>query len=174
MTKQRGSIGRLIHDCAVRFPLLTCFLGGLVIVGGCAYVGYCAAASITYRYKQAAWFSALDAKDREEMRESGRSLLAYTLSCLTIQNSEPSFDAGTKNLTRIRSGAPERLWPVFNLRIAKNYAAVARLEERSNAAASTRNRQQAESLLRSLGWQDVSGDLLAALADKELQTRVKR
>lgn len=129
---------------------------------------------VVYRQQQRIWFSTLDRRDAERLRQIGQACLAYSLSALTIQNTPASVHGNINHLAKIRKSAPPELWPVFDLRAAKDYAMMARLEQRAgDLGGAAGHKRQAADLLRSIGWQDVSDDALARLADKELESRVK-
>ncbi len=175
----RAKLGWLLQPnsstiAGVKLPLLTSFCGGILIFAGCAYCGYRAAVRIVYQRQQSGWFSSLDRRDADRLRQFGESALAYNLSVLLIQNTPSSLQKNVNNLGRIRQNAPEELWPVVDLRLAEDYAMMARLEQQADSAvASADHKERAEDLLRSLGWQDVSDEQLMALADWQLQSRLK-
>ena len=88
------------------------------------------------------------------------------------QNNRESLRKNVENLQALRSQATQDVWPIIDLGIATDNVVMARLEERTNhAAESTAHRQAAASLLRSLGWKDVSDSTLDDLADKRLKKR---
>jgi len=158
----------------VKLPLLTSFCGAILIFAGCAYCGYRAAVRIVYPRQQSGWFSLLDRREADRLRQLGESAFAYNYSVLSIQNTPSSLQTNINKLAAIRKHAPEEMLPVIYLRLAKDYAMLARLEEQSgNAAAGADYRHRAGDLLRSLGWQDISDELLTVLADRQLQSRLK-
>jgi hypothetical protein len=160
---------------AVKLPLLTSFCGGLLLFTGSAYVGYNGAARFTYRYKQAGWFSSLEKQDAQQLRKTTNALTAFELSRLLIQNTRPSLQYNVASLAKIRGEAPHELWPILDLRLAKDYATMARLEEQDgDTAAATRYRQSSVDLLKSLGWQDLSDAAITTLGENELHSRLKR
>ena len=92
-----------------------------------------------------------------------------------MKNTEASLQRNVDGLAEIRGKAPQELWPVLDLRLARDYAAMAQVEGRANnSVAATNHRRHAADLLRSLGWNDVSDDAVAALGDKDLRRRMKR
>jgi len=158
----------------MKCPLITGFCGGLLIVAGCTYIGYRGTAAIVYRQKQSTWFNSLEKHDADRLRQTGQMALAYSLSALSIQNTTLSLDKSIQTLVKIRSTAPQELWPVLDLRMAKDYATLGRLEEQAgDPAGAAGHRQRAADLLRSIGWQTVSNEVLVRLADKELGSRLK-
>jgi hypothetical protein len=147
----------------------------LVICIGCGYLGYFGAARIAYQYKQSTSFSSLGKQDAEQLRETAQMTSAFALSSLLIQNNPSSIQNHVTSLAKIRSKAPPELWPILDLRLAKDYAMMARLEQQiGDSRAATEHRQSSEVLLRSLGWQDVSENAVTDLADAELRSRMKR
>ncbi|MGA8151772.1 MAG: hypothetical protein WB952_12540 [Terriglobales bacterium] len=158
----------------VKLPLVTSFFGGLVIFAGCAYGSYRLAIRVVYPRQQSGWFSLLDRREADRLRQLGESAFAYNYSVLSIQNTPSSLQINISNLAAIRKHAPEEMLPIIDLRLAKDYGMLARLEEQSgNAAAAADYRHRAGDLLRSLGWQDISDELLTVLADRQLQSRLK-
>ena len=145
-----------------------------VIFVGCAYLGYFGAGRIVYRHKQSTWFNALGKQDAEQLREASRTLLAFSVSSLLIQNTPASLQRNVASLEEIRREAPQELWPILDLRLAKDYAMMARLERSENESAAIGHQQSAKLILGSLGWQDVSDNALTALADGQLHSRLKR
>jgi len=147
----------------------------LLIFVGSVYFGYLAAVRIVYQYKQSAWFSSLAKQDARQLREISQTLLGFELSTLLVQSTSSALQNNINSLGKIRSRAPRELWPILDLRLAKDYAMMARLEQqRGDPQAATTHQQSAEALLRSLGWQDVSDEAVTDMADRELHSRVKR
>jgi len=158
----------------VKLPLLRSFCGGILIFAGCAYCGYRAAIRIVYPRQQSGWFSSLDRREASHLRQLGESASAYNYSVLSISNTPSSLQKSVSNLNEIRQNAPEELWPIVDLRLAKNYAMMARLEQQTDSSvAAADHKQRAGDLLRSVGWQDISDEQLMALADRQLQSRLK-
>src|SRR5947208_8287884 len=100
----------------------------LVICIGCGYLGYFAAVRIVYQYEQSTWFSSLEKRDADQLRETGQATLAVVFSNMLIQNAPSSIQNNVNSLTKIRNKAPQELWPILDLRLAKDYAMMARLE----------------------------------------------
>jgi hypothetical protein len=147
----------------------------MVICVACGYLGYLVAAGFVYQYKQSTWFSSLGKLEGEQLRETGQTTLALSLSGMSIQNTLPSIQDNVGSLAEIRSKAPQELWPVIDLRLAKDYAMMGRLEQLAgNLAAAAEHRQSAKVLLRSLRWQDVSESAVTDLAEGQLRSRLKR
>jgi hypothetical protein len=146
-----------------------------ILIGvGCGYVGYFTATGIVYQYKRSTWFSSLDKQNAEQLRAIGQTAFAISVSNLTIQNTLSSIQRNVSNLVRIRGKAPQELWPILDLRLAKDYAMMARLEQAGNPQLAAEHQQSAEALLRSLGWNDVSDNAVTSLADEQLRSRLKR
>jgi hypothetical protein len=147
----------------------------LLICIVCGYLAYFDAARIVYQYKQSTWFSTLEKQEAERLRETTRTTLALSLSTMFIQNTASSIQNNVSRLAKIRKQAPQDLRPVLDLRLAKDYAMMARLEQRAdNPTAAAEHQQAAKVLLVSLGWQDVSDSTVAGLADGQLRSRLKR
>lgn len=147
----------------------------LLICVGCGYLGYSGAVRIVYQYQQSTWFSSLEKQDAEQLREIGQTTLGLAFSSLSTQNTPSSIQNNLSSLAKIRNNAPQELWPILDLRLAKDYAMMARLEQQGdNPRAATEHQESARDLLRSLGWQDVSDNAVADLADKQLGSRLKR
>jgi len=148
------------------------YLAVFVCVGFGA-VGYLSATRIVYLHKRATWFPALEAQAAEELRRKAETTYAISVSSLVLQNTPSSIQDNVNYLSKLRSRAPQELWPVLDLRLAKDYAMMARLEEQSGSSAA-QNQQTAQALLRSLGWTDVSEGAVTKLGDEQLQSRFKR
>jgi len=147
----------------------------LVVCVGSGYLGYLAAVKIVYQYKQSTWFSSLEKQEAEQLRKTGQATLAFSLSTLSIQNTPLSIQNNVGSLAKIRSKAPQELWPVLDLRLAKDYAMMARLEQQGGEqGAAAEHQQSAKALLRSLGWQDVSDKSMTDLAEGQLRSSLKR
>jgi hypothetical protein len=159
----------------VKFPLLTSFFGGIVVFAGCAYGGYQVAVRTVYHERQSTWFKSLGTQEADRLRKAGQTAFAYSVSVLLIQNSLSSLRGNVSSLGRIRAIAPQELWPILDLRLAMDYAMMARLEEQgNNTSAALGHKRRAADLLRSLGWQDVSDDSLTAIAERQFRSRIKR
>ncbi|MGD0568207.1 MAG: hypothetical protein ABSA78_07355 [Candidatus Sulfotelmatobacter sp.] len=147
----------------------------LVVSVGCGYLGYLAAVRIVYQYKQSTWFGSLGKQDADQLRETGQATFAFELSSMSIQNTPSSIQNNVNSLAKIRSKAPQELWPILDLRLAKDYAMEARLERQAgNQKAADEHLESAKTLLRSLGWRDVSDKVLTDLADAQLRSRLKQ
>jgi hypothetical protein len=147
----------------------------LVICLGCGYFGYFGAARIFYQYKRSTWFGSLEKQEAEQLRETGQATLALSLSSVSIRNTLPSIQNNVSNLAKIRSKAPQELWPVLDLRLAKDYAMMARLEQQAGDPRDAAEHQRsAKALLSSLGWPDVSDNAVTDVADGQLRSRLKR
>jgi hypothetical protein len=98
---------------------------------GCGYLGFLGATRLVYQYKQSTWFSSLGKQDAEQLRKTGQMTLAFSLSNLnlSIQNTPSSIQGNVNSLAEIRSKAPQELWPILDLRLAKDYAMMAWLEQ---------------------------------------------
>jgi hypothetical protein len=141
---------------------------------GCGYLGYFGTLRLAYLYKQSTWFSYLEKQDAARLRGTTQALMGFELSNMSIQNSPASLQNNVSNLTKIRSRAPPEVWPILDLRLAKDYAMMARLEQQAGSQMQAAGHQQsAKMLLGSLGWQNVSDDALNDLADKQLRLRLK-
>jgi hypothetical protein len=159
----------------VKLPLLTSFFGGILLFAGCAYGGYQVAVRTVYHQRQSKWFTSLGTQEADRLRRTSQTAFAYSISVLLLQNSLSSVQNNVSSLGKIRATAPEELWPIFDLRLALDYTMMARLEEQANnAAAALGHKRLAADLLRSLGWRDVSDNSLAAIADKQFRSRIKR
>ena len=159
---------------SVRLPLLTAFLGSAAIFLLTAYAGYRVTVKAEYRRLQGQWFASLDRKSAEHLRDVGLVASSYELKSLAIQSTSSSLQSNVEDLNRIRQTAPAELVPVIDLRLAKDYAMMARLEALAkDEAAADAHRQRAGGILRSLGWREVSEDSLNTLGDQQLQSRLK-
>jgi hypothetical protein len=150
------------------------YLAVLVCLGF-GYLAYLSTTRIVYQYKQSHWFSSLGKQDAEQLRSTSRTTHALTLSSLTIQNTTSSVQNNVNYLTKIRGATSQELWPILDLRVAKDYAILARLEQQAgNPRAAVEHQQSAQALLRSLGWKDTSENDVTKLADLQLHSRLKR
>jgi hypothetical protein len=148
-----------------------------VVCVGCGYLGFLGAARIVYQYNQSTWFSSLGKQDAEQLRETGQATLAFSFSNLNllVQNTPSSIQNSVNSLAKIRCKAPQELWPILDLRLAKDYAMMACLEQQAgNQKAANQHLESAKALLRSLGWRDVSDNALTDLADAQLRSRLKQ
>jgi hypothetical protein len=147
----------------------------LIISVGCGYLGYLAAGRIVYRYERSTGFGSLEKQDAERLRDTGQATLALEFSSMLIKNTPSSIENNVNSLATIRREAPQELWPILDLRLAKDYAMEARLEQQAgNQEAANEHRESTKTLLRSLGWRDTSDDALTNLADAQLRLRSKQ
>jgi hypothetical protein len=147
----------------------------LLVCLGFAYLGYLSATRIGYYYKHSTWFRSLGNQAAGQLRATTNTTLGIEFSNLAIQNTPLSIQYNLDILAKIRSQAPQELWPIVDLRVAKDYAMLARLEEQSgNLTVAAEHLGSAQALLRSLGWKDVSDDAVTKLADQQLRSRLKR
>jgi copper homeostasis protein CutC len=162
---------KIIFEIASGFPILSTFCGAVLACALCGYVGYIVAARITFRHEQAIAFDALGS-DGPRFKELVQTLQTVAVSKILTQNNRESLRENVEDLQALRSQATQDVWPIIDLGIATDYVVMARLEERTNnTAESSVHRQAAASLLRSLGWKDVSDPTLDDLADKRLKKR---
>lgn len=158
----------------MKFPLVSGFCIASVIFAGCTYMAYTGTLWATYRYRESRAFRALG-KDDPQLPAVIRTLDALGTSHLFTghESSRPLYrSAVDKNipfLQQLRKRAPQELWPPIDLQMATDYAELARLQQAENPAEADKSRRSAEDILRSLGWTQLSHDVLDALADRELQ-----
>jgi len=159
----------------VRLSFVLSFLAVLLLLPVCAYLGYSAGAKINYTYLRSKSFSSLGRQNSQELRHLGETAYAFELSQILLRSPEASFQQNISIVQELRPKAPHELWPIVDLRIAQDHAVIARLEQQANnPAEAARHHQLAQDLLRSLGWGDVSENLLNKMADKQLRARFKR
>ncbi len=152
----------------MRLPLLTGFCGGLVIFVGCAYLGGYGAEIVTYRWQKPISFKSLQKQGDGQLRADLLTLQALGFSKFS-EDTPSALQKNADYLGTIRSSKRPELRPVLDLQIATDYVEMARLErEAGDATMADRHRQMAESLLHSLGWQDVSSETLARLTHRQL------
>jgi hypothetical protein len=144
-----------------------------LMFAGLLYLEYKSTVRIVYRHRQSGWFSFLGQSDAAELRQTVQTALAFNFSSLTIQNTSASLQENVNSLAKIRSEAPRGLWGILDLRLAKDYAMMAQLEQANNPVLAASYRQLAKTLLSSLGWREVSDAAMAELADKQLSSRLK-
>jgi len=153
---------------SVKYPLLTGFLGGLVIFAGCAYVGYRGAAAATYRWRKPYSFESLKRQNEMQLRDNLLALQTVAFSQFR-EDAPASLQNAADYLRAVRRGKQPDVRSVLDLQIATCYVEMARLEgDAGNATAASRDQQMAENILHSLGWQDVSNEKLAQLTRREL------
>jgi len=156
-------------------PILSTFCIALLFFIVCAYVGYFASVRIAYRYQQSTSFSSLGPEEARQFRDLVQTLQEFELSRILTQNTQESLQQNINHLQNLRAKAPREVWPLVDLRIATDHAVIARLEQLANKPDEGNiHRQSADTLLRSLGWQDVSEAVLNEVADKQLQSRLKK
>jgi hypothetical protein len=170
-SKRLADQRRLVHNDRVKraAPYLT-----LIIFAGCIYLGYLSTILVVSRYKQSTWFNSLGTQEAAHLRQQSLTLFAFRMSSI-VQNTSPSVQNNVSSLAEIRSKAPQELWPILDLRLATDYAMMARLEQQAgNSGAAAGHQQSAKDLLRSLGWRDVSDEAVTDLADRQLRSRLKQ
>ncbi len=172
-TSRRLAAGaRIVHNDRMKRALP---YFAVAISVGCGYLGYLAGVRIVYQYKQSTWFGSLGGQDADQLRETGQATLALEFSSMLIQNTPSSIQNNVNSLAKIRGKAPQELWPILDLRLAKDYAMEASLEQQAgNQWAANEHLESAKTLLRSLGWRDVSDNALTDLADAQLRSRLKQ
>ena len=85
-----------------------------------------------------------------------------------IHASEPTLPQQLQKLTMARATAPLDVQPVFDMQIATGEAVMAGLSEKAGRSAeAAAHREKARSLLRGLGWKDVSDEVLNRLVTDE-------
>lgn len=152
----------------VKFPLVTGFCGGLVIFAVCAYLGDRAAEVVTYRWRKPMTFEAVRSQNDGQLRDDLLTLQAVGFSKFTEDAPSP-LQRNADYFGTIRGSKRPEIRPVLDLQIATDYVGMARLYEGAgNAAVAVRHRQMAGSIVRSLGWQDVSSETLAKLTHGQL------
>jgi len=153
---------------AVKFPLVTSFCGGLVIFAACAFLGHRGAEIVTYRWQKPMSFESLKKQNDGQLRGDLLTLQALEFSKFS-EDKPASLQKNADYLQTVRSNKRPELRPVLDLQIATDYVGMARLEQDAgNVTMADLHRQMAESILRSLGWQDVSGETLAKLTHGQL------
>jgi hypothetical protein len=120
-------------------------------------------------------FASLGKEGAEDLRRTARALVGLQLSTTSLGNTEISVQKNLSDMVKLRGTSPAEVVPLFDLRIAKSYAMMARLDEqRGDGTKAAEHRQEAAKILQSLGWQDVSDTAMTALANRELGARLKR
>jgi hypothetical protein len=137
------------------------------------YLEYKSAIRVVYLHRQSGWFGSLGQSDAAGLRKTAQIALAFSLSSLQIQDTSASLQQNVSSLQKIRVEAPRELWGILDLRLAKDHAMMARLEQANNPALAAGHRQSARALLRSLGWRQVSDVAVEELGDKQLSSRLK-
>ena len=159
---------------AVRPSFLLSLLLVLLLLPACAYVGYLAGARIGYHYQESKYARTLTKQGVPELRPLGETAYAFELShVLLLQKKKASFEQQIAVLQEMRPNAARELWPIIDLRVAEDHVVLARLGEQAHIPDQAAvHRRIAEDLLRSLGWQDVSENMLNGVADRQLQSGV--
>jgi hypothetical protein len=155
---------------AVRPSFVLSLAAVLVLLPGCAYLGYLAGVRVGYIYQQSKPVPGLTKQEVADARKLGQTLFSIETSKVLTRN-EASLPASILSLQKIRRTAPPELWPIIDLRIAEDLATRARLEEQARKfSEAAEHRRVAQELLRSLGWQDVSEGAVNIVADRELHS----
>jgi len=91
-----------------------------------------------------------------------------------LRDMETALPREVQDLIRVRRQAAQELWPMIDLRLAKDYAVMTSLDKQGgNLTLEAEHRKSATDLLRSLGWQDVSEGVIVAVGDEEVHSRFK-
>ena len=153
----------------MRFPPLSrCIHIALLFI--CHFfLGTIVAAWGSYQYEQSRWLASLS-------HEQGRQLLGMRETLLAAQApTRRTPDALRRDLSRLetlRRRAPQEALPLLDLRIASSRALLASLYRDANdPAAAAAQSEAARTLLRELGWRDISDATLSDLAERRLQRR---
>lgn len=102
-------------------------------------------------------------------------LLAFEMSRIMTKNTSESLQRNIAYLGELRTKAPDEVKPVLDLCIATDHAVLSKLSEQAkNPADAARHQELAQSMFRSLGWKDVSPNVLNEVADGQLQSRLAR
>lgn len=146
------------------------------------FLGTFVAAWGSYQYEQSRWFASLS-------HEQGKQLLAIRETLLAAQSPARSTpDALRRDIARLetlRWRAPQDAQAILALRIAADRALLARIfrdgnnrdgnnRDAKDAAAASAQSEAARSLLRELGWKNISDATLSELADRRLKTIAAR
>lgn len=159
----------------MKFPLLTSFFGGILIFAACAYFAYSCSLPLFHKHEQAKLFQSLAKPDAEELRSV--SFVCFSLAATEfrpLRDMETALPREVQDLIRVRRQAAQELWPMIDLRLAKDYAVMTSLDKQGgNLTLEAEHRKSATDLLRSLGWQDVSEGVIVAVGDEEVHSRFK-
>jgi len=139
-------------------------------------MAYKIALYISYRHSESTAFNSLGKQDAQELRTTLQTLTFLSESHL-LTSLEPSagdyhstLERNIPYLQKLHDQAPERLRPIIDLQLAVDYAEMGRFEQEvGHLAEASKARQSAQVLLSSLGWKDVSPDVLNSLAEQEIQ-----
>jgi len=160
----------------VRFPLVTSFYIASAIFAGSAFVGYKAALFASYRHSESRAFNPPGTQGAQELRTTLQTL-TFLGQSRVVTKFEPSaanyrsaIERNIPYLQKLRDQAPEQLRPPIDLRLATDYAEMARLEQQAgHFAEASKARRSVQGLLSMLGWRDVSTDAVNTLADQEIR-----
>ncbi len=157
----------------VRLSFVLSLLGCLALLPAGGYIGYLAAARIAFRYEQS---KSLGKQDAEVLRRIGETVYSFSVSqLLVLEKTRGLLEQHITALEKLRPKAVQEFRPIIDLRLAEDHATIARLEERANnSSEATSHRRIAEDLLQSLGWRDISENALNQLADRQLQSSLRR
>jgi hypothetical protein len=159
----------------MKVPILSTFLVACLAFIFSGYIGYIASKSTVLRYEWSRSFDSLRPEERREFKELLQALQSFETSNALSQNTARLLQKNIDDLGVLRARAPQDVWPIIDLRIATDNAVIARLEEQANNPAEANTHMQiAAGLFRSLGWRDVSADALKNVADKQLQSRLRK
>ncbi len=152
----------------MKWPLVTGFCGGLLIFGGCAYLGDRAAEIVTFRSRKPMTFESVKKQNNGQLRSELQTLQAVAFSQFS-EDTPLELQKSADYLESIRSTKQPELQSVLDLQIATYYVEMARLErDAGDVAAADHHRRMAEDILHSLGWQDVSAETMAKLTRWQL------
>ena len=130
------------------------------------FLGTFVAAWGSYQYEQSRWVSSFN-------QEQGKLLLDLRVTRLAsgaARSTPDSLEREISRLETLRRRAPQDVQPILALRIASDRALLTRLyRDAGNAAAAAAQSGAASSLLRGLGWKDVSEVTLSEVAERRLQ-----
>ncbi len=166
------SVSEIIHNPGVKYPVLSTFCIGVLLFVACGYVGYFTSLRLTYQHEQSQAFAALGAEESQQLRNEVEVLHALEMTRIVTKNTPDTIEQNLRYLLKLRTKAPAGVIPIVDLRIATDHAVLAKLYETANqqtdAAAHT---ELAQSIFRSLGWTDVSLNVVNAAADNQMRSR---
>jgi len=147
-----------------------------VIFVGSAFVGYKAALLVAYRHSESRAFDPPGTQGVQELRTM-LQIMTFLGQSRIVTKFEPSaanyhsaIERNIPYLQKLRDQAPEQLRPPIDLRLATDYAEMARFEQQAgHFEEAGKARQSAQGLLSMLGWRDVSTDAVNTLADHEIR-----
>ncbi|MBV9437247.1 MAG: hypothetical protein JOZ44_14410 [Acidobacteria bacterium] len=150
------------------------FFVATVLFTSLACGSYVAALRLSSRYQRSHLFSTFGVEEGQRLRRVTQILLAFETSRLTTKNSVDSLERNVVYVGELRDQAPEEVKPILELRLAIDHAVLSKLfEQANNRVDAATHKDRAQSLFRSLGWKDVSPQVLDELAQKQLQSRPK-